>query len=122
MALIGARFPIAPWMAACDVLIAPGVNEGFGRGVVEAALAGTPVVASDDGGHREAVIDGKTGLLARVDDPADFARRTLALLADPATGAALAHAGRRYAQERFSIEAHVATMTSLYDRLLGCSQ
>ena len=75
-----------------------------------------------DGGHREAVIDGETGLLARVDDPADFARRALDLLADPATGAALARAGRGYAEERFSIEAHVATMTTLYDRLVECSQ
>ena len=41
------------WIAAFDVLVAPAKNEGLGRTLIEAIQVGTPVVASDHGGHRE---------------------------------------------------------------------
>ena len=60
---MGMRYPIEPWIAGLDVLVAPAVREAFGRTLVEAMLCGTPVVAADDGGHREIIRHGKTGLL-----------------------------------------------------------
>ena len=42
---LGPRFPVEPWIAGFDVLVAPAVREGLGRTLVEAALAGTPVIA-----------------------------------------------------------------------------
>jgi glycosyltransferase involved in cell wall biosynthesis len=51
---------------AC-ALIVPNVEE-FGIAAVEAQAAGRPVVAADEGGARETVIDSKTGVLVPVDD------------------------------------------------------
>jgi glycosyltransferase involved in cell wall biosynthesis len=39
----------------CDVMIAPGLGEGFGYPIVESLAAGTPVVHGDFGGGRELV-------------------------------------------------------------------
>ncbi len=44
-------------------------KEGWGMTVTEGGACGTPAVATDISGHREAIVDGETGLLARgIDD------------------------------------------------------
>jgi len=50
------------------VLVAPSQREGWGMTITEAAACGTPAIASDIAGHRDAVVDGVTGLLARSTD------------------------------------------------------
>jgi glycosyltransferase involved in cell wall biosynthesis len=53
-------------------LVAPGV-EDFGMTMVEAQACGTPVVAANEGGATEAVIDGETGILVDRRDVEGFA-------------------------------------------------
>ena len=43
--------------------IATALNEDFGLTPVEAMAAGKPVIAPDEGGYRETIIDGVTGRL-----------------------------------------------------------
>lgn len=116
--LMGARFPIEPWIAACDVLLAPAVDEGFGRALVEAMLVGTPVVAADHGGHREIIEQGRTGLLVAPDDADAFCDAVMTLLSDPARADAISEEARRHASARFSIEKHVERVCAVYDELL----
>lgn len=47
----------------CIGFIATAKDEDFGMSVVEAMAAGKPVIAANDGGYRETVIDGVTGCL-----------------------------------------------------------
>lgn len=65
-----------------DILLAPAVNEGFGRTLVEAMLAGVAVIAADSGGHQEIVEHGTTGLLVPVDDVEGFAAAVCVLAHD----------------------------------------
>jgi glycosyltransferase involved in cell wall biosynthesis len=53
-------------------LLFPGV-EDFGMIPVEAQACGMPVIARDEGGARETVVDGVTGLLVAGDDPVEWA-------------------------------------------------
>jgi glycosyltransferase involved in cell wall biosynthesis len=62
------------------VLVVPGVREGFGINVIEAASQGTPSVGYNVHGLRDSIFDGRTGLLA--DDPVDAADKVLRLLGD----------------------------------------
>jgi glycosyltransferase involved in cell wall biosynthesis len=53
-------------------------REGWGMTATEAAACGTPAVMTDIAGHRDAVVDGETGLLAGdLDDLADQIARVL---------------------------------------------
>ena len=114
---LGFRAPIEPWIAACDLLLSPSVEEGFGRTLVEASLTETPVVASDSGGHREIIRHGVNGLLAPPDDAAAVAEAALAILDDPAYAASLAQAAAARATETLSIASHVAQMSAVYRRV-----
>ena len=70
-------------------------GEGFGLVLLEAQVAGTPVIAPAYGGSREAYVEGVTGV-APADESADALTRTLHdLLKDPDR---LARMGRHAAQ------------------------
>jgi glycosyltransferase involved in cell wall biosynthesis len=112
--LMGLRYPMEPLIAACDVVVAPAVAEPFGRAIVEPTLVGTPVVAADDGGNREILTHGETGLLVRPDDPQAFAEAVARLLDDNELAERIARAAREMAQERFSSARHVADMLARY--------
>ena len=117
--LLGPRYPIEPWLAACDILVAPARNEGFGRTLVEAMLCGTVVVASDEGGHREIVRHGETGYLVRPDDPDAFVRAIEEVLSAPKEAEEMRGRAKEAASRRFSAESHAAAMVGIYASLLG---
>lgn len=60
---------------AADILVLPSYREGFGTIVLEAASMGIPCVASDIYGLKDAVIDGKTGLLHIKKDTEDMIQK-----------------------------------------------
>ena len=115
---MGSRYPIEPWIAGMDVLIAPAVSEAFGRTLVEAMLCGTPVVAADDGGHREIIQHGKTGLLVEADSPVAFADAVCELLEKPEMARSIAATAKVEALKNYSVEAHVERIQSIYEAVL----
>jgi glycosyltransferase involved in cell wall biosynthesis len=117
--LMGFRYPPEPWLAACDVVLAPGVEEPFGRSLIEAMLIGTPVVATASGGNFEAIEDGRTGFLVPVGAPEMMAARMRDLLINPALSGAMADAARADAMSRFGVERHVIAVMDIYDQLLA---
>jgi len=116
--LMGFRYPPEPWIAACDVLLVPAVEEPFGRSLIEAMLLGTPLVAADSGGNPEIIRHGETGYLVPPDDPDAFARRTLDLLEDDAARARVAAHARQDAVARFGMQRHAQSIMQIYDDLL----
>ena len=82
------------WLHAADAIVLPSRYEPFGIIALEAAAAGTPLVASTAGGLGEAVVDGETGLSFL---PADVAGLTSAVretLDDPVAAQRRALAAR----------------------------
>ncbi|HKZ05060.1 MAG TPA: glycosyltransferase [Methylomirabilota bacterium] len=109
-----------PGVLRClDVVVHASVApEPFGRVIVEAMMMGRPVVATDAGGPREIIEDGRTGLLVPRGDEASLANAIGRLLGDRALADAMGEAGRREATRRFSAAEHALTMQSVYDRVL----
>ena len=101
-----------------DVLALPSRTEGTPRCVLEAMAARVPVVTSDVEGCRILVRDHETGLLARVDDVADLARRLGRLATDAALRLRLAEAGRAFVEREFSARMVASRYAELYLELL----
>ena len=105
---LGFRDDVPLLMKACDVVVHTSVApEPFGRVLVEGALAGRPVVATDAGGAPEVINDGETGYLVPPGDAQALAEKLRALLADHALTKRIAEAGRQRALDHFSEEAMV---------------
>jgi len=79
------------------------------------------VIAADDGGNREILVHGKTGLLVRPDDARAFAAAVELLLDDAEQAARIASAAREMALERFSSAKHVADILAIYHACLDDS-
>jgi glycosyltransferase involved in cell wall biosynthesis len=62
---------LAELIAGARAVIVPSMEE-FGITAVEAQAAGRPVIAAAAGGALETVLDGKTGILAQLDDVDSF--------------------------------------------------
>ncbi|MDC8756860.1 TIGR04063 family PEP-CTERM/XrtA system glycosyltransferase [Janthinobacterium fluminis] len=85
---------------------------------LEALAHGRLVVASDVGGHRELIENGKTGILFAAGDARALAAAVGALLADSGSWPALRQAGRAYVERERNWSASVARYGPVYARLL----
>jgi glycosyltransferase involved in cell wall biosynthesis len=92
--------------------------EAMPTSVVQAMMAGKPVVATATGGTPELVRDGETGVLVPPADPGALARAIGGLLSDPARAAALGAAGRRHVMEHHREEVTTARVEALYEALV----
>lgn len=83
-------------LASADLVLCPGTREGWGIVVMEAGAWGVPVVAYDIPGLRDAVVQGRTGILVPP-SAAEMAAAAIRLLGDASTWRAMAFAGRQRA-------------------------
>lgn len=110
---LGYRHDVGAILAAADIFALPSHFEGLPMSVIEAMLAGLPVVASGIKGPREQVVDGVTGLLvppATVPPLADALRR---LVGDGTLRRDMGVAGRARALERYTEESVVGRTLDL---------
>ncbi len=99
-------------------LLFPSQFEGFGAPVLEAMSRGCPVVAADTTALPEVV--GDAGILLPPDEPEEWSRVMLELLANPDRRRDLAAAGRARAAE-FTWSRSATTLLAAYERALGAS-
>jgi glycosyltransferase involved in cell wall biosynthesis len=95
------------------VLSSKGV-EGFSNSIAEYMAAARPVVATDVGGAREAIVDGETGWIVPPRDDKALAERMVELLRDPERARAMGERGRLVVTEKFSCAAQLARIEELY--------
>ena len=101
---------------AADICVVPSRHETFGLVALEAMASCTPVAASNVGGLRTIVQDGKTGVLFEPGDPRVIAQTLDGLFADPARLRRMGSAARRRARA-FSWEESADRMLSVYESL-----
>ncbi|HEX8130458.1 MAG TPA: glycosyltransferase [Pyrinomonadaceae bacterium] len=93
-------------------------TEGFSNSIIEYMAAARPVVATDIGGAREAIVEGETGYIIRPGDDAALAERIVSLLSDPERARRMGERGLQVVKEKFSCAAQVESVENLYERLL----
>jgi glycosyltransferase involved in cell wall biosynthesis len=103
-----------------DVIVNPStVPEGFGQAIVEAMMAGKPVIASALGGPVDVIEDGVTGRLVPAGDSDALANAINQLLSDPAAAAEMGRRGRERAVERYDIRETTRAIERVYERVLS---
>lgn len=116
--LLGLQRDAAELVAAADVFVLPSLIEGLPGVVLEAGAQAVPSVAVDVGGTREAIEQGRTGLIVPPGDRNAFIAAVSALLDDEPRRAAMGAAARRLVQDRFSMARTAAAFEDLYARLV----
>jgi phosphatidylinositol alpha-1,6-mannosyltransferase len=93
--------------------------EALGAVFLQASAVARPTVAGDTGGVRDAVIDGKTGLLVDGRSTGAVAETVLKVLLDPDWGARMGQAGAAWVHAELTWEAIAARLRALLSDALG---
>lgn len=96
-----AEADLAALLGTADIALVPSSYEPFGMVALEAAAAGTPVVAGAAGGLPEVIATGRTGLLVPPRDPSALAAAVVTVLNDPPLATRLVRAAQRDIEARF---------------------
>lgn len=115
---LGARDDVAEILARSQIFILPSNWEGFPLTILEAMRAGLPVVASDVGGVREAVVDGVTGYLIPRDDVQVLIERLTRLIRDDGLRTTLGIRSRDMFFSAFTDTTMFAKVQVVYSELL----
>jgi len=113
---LGERDDVAEILRVMDVFVLPSLSEGFPVVILEAMAAGLPVVATDVGGSREVVLDGKTGFLVEPGNPDKLAEKIKELLENDEMRKKFGEAGFKRVKEKFSIDRTVDGIESLWTK------
>jgi glycosyltransferase involved in cell wall biosynthesis len=116
---------VPAYLAAADIFVAPsrtapdGWVEAQGLTIIEAMMAGLPVVATRSGGIGDSVEHEVSGLLVNERSPHELAFAIERLLLDPALAQQLGQRAHGEAEKRFSRAASAAGFSRLFQSLLA---
>lgn len=102
-------------LAAADAVLAPHA----GYALLEAALAGAPIVAYDYEWHPELIRSEQNGILVPYRDASAMGRAAAGLLADPERARALGRAARAEALDAHGLDRIRESLREGYGRVLG---
>jgi L-malate glycosyltransferase len=114
LTFLGERRDVPELLRAFDILLVPSRHEPFGRSIVEAMAAGTPVIATRVGGPSEVIADGTSGVLLPPSSPSLWAEAVLQLLEDDRRRARLVAEAAQTVRSRFGRERQLEQMDALY--------
>ena len=109
------------WLRRARAVVYPSPREGWGIATLEAAACGTPVVASDAEGLRDAVRDGSTGFLVPHADVDAWAQRMTQLLTDASVHHRMRAAARQWAQQ-FDWDVEAAKMRQIVEEVAAAGR
>jgi glycosyltransferase involved in cell wall biosynthesis len=118
---VGYREDIYSVLAGSGIYVHPALMEGFGIAVVEAMLLNLPVILADAGALPELVENEVSGLLVDPHAPQAWANAIQRLLEDGDLARRLAEAGRKRAEECFSVARFSGEHEQIYRELLNDS-
>ena len=104
---------LAAVYASCDLFVFPSTTDTFGNVVLEAQASGIPVIVTDEGGPRDNIIPGETGLVVESDHKLSLLEAIHGLLSDPQRLRLMGNAARQYMESR-SFEGVFDTVWELY--------
>ena len=117
---VGRQSNIADWLALADFCVLPSYYEGLPLVAIESLAAGRTIVATAVDGTPEVVVDGKTGLTVPPGNSQALAAAIRRMLQEPELRRKMAHAGRDWVLERFSLDRQVQRTQELY--LQACKE
>jgi glycosyltransferase involved in cell wall biosynthesis len=117
--VLGSRTDVGDLLGASDVLVLASRTEGMPGCVIEAGMAGVPVVSFGLAGVPEVVEDGVTGFVVPAGDHVALAERTLLVLEDGELRRRMGEAAMDRCRPVFDIEAIARRYVDVYTKVVA---
>lgn len=115
--MLGSCADVPALIKAADIGVLCSHEEGFANTILEGMAAGKPMIVTDVGGNREAVIDGVTGLVVPPKNPRALGQAIVSIASDSVARRKMGEAAHKHVSESFSINACVSNYVRLYGGL-----
>jgi glycosyltransferase involved in cell wall biosynthesis len=106
-------------MSVVDFVVHPSLSEGFANSILEAMASGKPVVATNVGGSREAVLDGITGFVVEPGSDNALLQPMRILAGDVSRRQAMGTAARQRVTTEFALGKMIRAYERLYETVLA---
>ncbi|MEM3366645.1 MAG: glycosyltransferase family 4 protein [Candidatus Methanomethyliaceae archaeon] len=106
-------------LKACDVVVLPSLQEGFGLAITEGMAFGKPVIGTSVGGIPAQIWPGVNGFLVPPEDANSLAEALEYVLSDEKRARMMGKESKKIYDELFSAERGARDHLALYKRLLG---
>lgn len=111
---------VVAYLKACDIVVQANINldsgdaDGVPTFIIESAMLGKPIIATDAGSITELILDKETGLVIPQRDSRALAEAILKLAKeDPAFGISLGTAAKEKALEKFDLDKNIQELERL---------
>jgi glycosyltransferase involved in cell wall biosynthesis len=115
---LGSRADIPDVLQSADIGILSSLEEGFSNAILECMASGLPMVVTDVGGNKEAVVDGVTGFVVPPNDPNALAQALVKLANNEYLRKQYSRASLERISTEFTIEACVNKYDLFYKNLI----
>lgn len=111
---LGDRNDVRRLLPGFDLFVLSSQSEGYSMALLEACASGLPIVATDVGGNREIVADGRNGRIVPAERVEALVAAMREVLGEPTLAVRMGEAGREWALREASIETMARRYESLY--------
>lgn len=115
--LVGFCTNISELISNVNIVVLPSYREGFPRILEEAAACGRPIITTDVPGCRDAIMPNHTGILVPAKNHFLLANALMQLIENKVLRYKMGIAGRKLAEQQYSIEIIAAAHLSIYESL-----
>ena len=116
--ILGWQSDIERVLSAADIVVLTSDNEGTPLSLIQAGMAGLPVVTTNVGSVPEVVLDGSTGIVTGL-DVQEIAKALEKLVNDKVLRSKLGAAAQKFTMTNFGVERLVHDHEELYVKLLS---
>lgn len=114
----GQTLDVGNYYRSADIGVLPSHQEGFSNSILEGMASCLPMIVSDVGGNKEAIVNGKSGVIVRSGDSKGLAENLLRLARNIDYREKLGIEAFERIKEEFSIDTCVVNYNTLYMNLL----
>ncbi|MFA5074095.1 MAG: glycosyltransferase [Nitrospirota bacterium] len=115
---LGMRPDIPGIISVFDIAVVASLTEGFSNTILEYMASSKPVVATKVGGNSEAVLHEQTGLVVPPGNSSALAEAIWSILEGPDAAQRFGIAGRKRAEEQFSLDMMIRNYEHLFERVI----
>ncbi len=102
---------------AADIFVLPSLYEGFARVLMEAAMAGKPIVSTNVGGTEDIIKDGENGFVINQGNEKNFVEKVLFLLQNPIIAQRMGEKGQEIMETKFSPQETLLKQIEIWNEL-----
>ncbi|WP_430509931.1 glycosyltransferase family 4 protein [Gottfriedia solisilvae] len=116
---LGYRKDLKDVVPMCDVAVASSLREGLPVNIMEAMACGLPIVAVDNRGHRELVMNDINGWLVNNNDSMEFSKKIITLAKSKGLKQKLGLNGREITLQKYCIDKVIVEKSGIYKNYMN---